>query len=319
MFYTHSVLDRADHLRADAAAIARLRDTASSRFVPVWRGTALVASPATDPDNRGLPTRLASLDGARDTPDAIFLGLVGETAWFAWSVSALDDEARAALAREATHPDGSSVAAEFADLRVCGPHLPADDGALLAYARGLTWWQEHTRFCSHCGKALSSNNAGHTRQCEEGHVHFPRTDPAVIMLVTRHPDDGGDEQVLLGHNAAWPDGTYSTLAGFVESGESLEQAVMREVLEEANIQTTDVRYIASQPWPFPRSIMLGFEARATTSDIKCQPTELADARWFTRSELKTFGVWGEPGPEFKLPRPDSIARFLIDEWIERGD
>lgn len=319
MYYTHGALDRADHLRSDAGAIQRLRTADRTRLVPVWRGTLLVRSPATDKDGRGVSTGIASLGGQKETPDAVFLGLIDDVAWFAWSVSELDDDARSALAGEATDSSGQSVTAEFADLRVTGPNLPANEGALLAYARGLIWWQEQTRFCSQCGSPLTSSNAGHVRHCVNSHTHFPRTDPAVIMLVTRTPEEGGDDQVLLGRNASWPEGVYSTLAGFVEPGESLEQAVMREVLEEASIHTEDVRYVASQPWPFPRSIMLGFEARATTSDIRCEPTELADARWFTRRDLETFGVWGDTGSHFKLPRPDSIARFLVDRWIERGD
>ncbi len=319
MFYTHGALDRADHLRSDTDAISRLRKAGSTRLVPVWRGTLLVTSPATDSSGRGVPTGIASLDSSHETPDAIFLGLVNEVAWFAWSVSELDDAARSALAGTASDASGLPVAAEFADLRVSGPGLPANDAALLAFARGLVWWQEMTLFCSRCASPLTSRNAGHVRECENAHSHFPRTDPAVIMLVTRQAEKGGDEQVLLGRNANWPDGVYSTLAGFVEPGESLEQAVMREVYEEASILTTDVRYIASQPWPFPRSIMLGFEARATSRDIRCEPTELADAQWFTRTDLHNFGVWGDSGDGFKLPRPDSIARFLIDRWIRRGD
>jgi NAD+ diphosphatase len=319
MFYTHGALDRADHLRTDADAIKRLRNADSTRLVPVWRGTLLVTSPATDHSGKGVPTSLASLESSHSAPDAIFLGLIEDVAWFAWSVSELDDEARRALANKASDDTGKPVSAEFADLRVSGPNLHANEGALLAFARALIWWQEKTNFCSQCAGPLRSTNAGHVRQCENEHTHFPRTDPAVIMLVTRQPEDGSDEQILLGRNANWPDGVYSTLAGFVEPGESLEQAVMREVHEEAGIFTEDVRYVASQPWPFPRSIMLGFEARAINSDIRCEPTELADARWFTREDLKHFGVWGDQDDGFKLPRPDSIARFLVDRWIERSD
>lgn len=113
----------------------------------------------------------------------------------------------------------------------------------------------------------------------------------------------------------WPEGVYSTLAGFVEPGESLEMAVQREVMEEASIVTTDVRYVASQPWPFPRSIMLGFEAIATSTDITCDQDELEDAQWFTRDEIQTFGNWGDDSTGKKLPRPDSIARHLIDRWL----
>ena len=135
------------------------------------------------------------------------------------------------------------------------------------------------------------------------------------MLVTRDATDTSPALCLLGRNAAWPPGVFSTLAGFVETGESLEQAVQREVYEEANIKTEDVRYIASQPWPFPRSIMLGYEARAVSTEITIDTNELDDARWFSASDLQSFGTWGDSQYEFQLPRTDSIARYLIDRWI----
>ena len=322
MFYTHTTLDRADHLRANAARIAELRAAPTTRLIPVWRGTALVSSPATG----GAAPSLASLAGTAALPeragDEVFLGLTGERAWFAVPVSRLDDAAREALAGLAVDGAGEPIGAEFADVRVVGPALPADEGALLAFARGLCWWQERIRFCSECGRPLRTVNAGHVRACDDpdgAHTHFPRTDPAVIMLVIHDAGDGSPERCLLGRNAGWPEGVFSTLAGFVEAGESLEQAVSREVAEESSVLTTDVRYVASQPWPFPRSIMLGFEARAISTAIRCEPTELADARWFTREQIVTFGNWGDGGDELKLPRPDSIARFLIDRWLARGD
>lgn len=146
---------------------------------------------------------------------------------------------------------------------------------------------------------------------------FPRTDPAVIMLVERHTESG-ERVCLLGRSAAWPKEVYSTLAGFVETGESLEEAVAREVLEEASITVTDVRYMASQPWPFPQSIMLGFIATATSDVIDIDPAELAEAHWFSDKQIADFGNWGDESTGPKLPRPDSIARYLIDSWIKSG-
>ena len=312
MFYTHGALDRADRLRKDEVALAELRHAPETRLLPVWRGTVLVA--------RDGGPRLASLahDVALPDGDPVFLGLVDDVAHFAVPVGGLDDDARAALAARATTPAGDSLAASFEDLRVVGPALPANEGALLAYARGLIWWQENTPFCERCGRPLASLSGGHARRCDNAdgaHTTFPRTDPAVIMLVTHDAGDGTPPRCLLGRSPAWPEGVFSTLAGFVEPGESLEQAVAREVFEESAVETTDVRYVASQPWPFPRSIMLGFEARATTTAIDIDPAELADARWFTRGELATFGNWGDEAYALQLPRPDSIARFLIDRWI----
>jgi NAD+ diphosphatase len=249
---------------------------------------------------------------------SVFLGLQNDKPQFAVDVSSLDDTAADLLAQQARTRSGLRLAGEFAELRVAGPMLSAEDGSLLAYARALIYWNGNTRHCLRCGHLLASRNAGHARQCTNepcGYLVFPRTDPAVIMLVSHTPADGSEPLCLLGRNPAWPAGVFSTLAGFVEPGESLESAVRREVLEEAAIHTSEVRYIASQPWPFPRSIMLGFEATATSTDITCDPTELADARWFTRDQLARFGNWGDESDNFKLPRKDSIARFLIDRWM----
>jgi len=318
MFYTHGTLDRADRLRKDKAALDTLREATTTRLIPVWRGTVLVtrANGKAQPQIASLP-----FDATVPEGDPIFLGLVDETGYFAINCTALDEAERAALAKQATTDNGTAVAAEFSDLRIVGPHVPANDGALLAFARGMVYWQENSQYCSLCGSVLISTNGGHVRHCSNeacGHDAFPRTDPAVIMLVPHTPTDGSPARCLLGRSPAWPTGVYSTLAGFVEPGESLEQAVMREVLEESQVQTNNVRYVASQPWPFPRSIMLGFQANALTTEIVCDPNELADAQWFTRDELQSFGNWGDDQFAQQLPRPDSIARFLINGWMDEG-
>ena len=314
MFYTHGTLDRADRLRRDERALAELRGTPGTRLLPVWRGTVLVA--------RG-GSRLASLAHDAELPAAeeIFLGLIDGAAHFAVPLPDLDERARGGLAARATASDGTPLEAEFVDLRLAGPMLPADEGALLAYARGLAWWQGNARFCERCGHPLRSVAGGHVRRCAnpgKPHDSFPRIDPAVIMLVVHEARDDLPERCLLGRSPAWPEGVFSTLAGFVEPGESLEQAVAREVFEESAIEVRDVRYVASQPWPFPRSIMLGFTARARGTALVVDESELADARWFTREEIATFGNWGDGGDGPKLPRADSIARFLIDRWATRA-
>ncbi len=340
MFYTHAALDRADALRKDPDAIAALRARSDARLLPVWQGAVLVSrwsrdapDPAATAPGRPMPRPpsgivAATLPGEaeygrlNESVGEIFLGLVGETPLFAVSVSHLGDAPPDDIAALATGPDGARMEAEFSDLRVVGPVLSADDGALLAYARGLTWWAETVRHCSRCGRELVPTNAGHVRACtreERPHTHFPRTDPAVIMLVTHDAGDGSPERCLLGRAPAWPSGVFSTLAGFVEPGESLEQAVSREVHEEAGVLTTDVTYVASQPWPFPRSIMLGFTARATSTELVVDERELGDARWFTREQIRTFGDWGDGGEHLKLPRTDSIARFLINRWLSASD
>lgn len=317
MFYAHSTLDRADHLRKDEQTLATLRNGDTARLVPVWNGKSLVSDRRVNTPSQAM---LLASDCEVPSEQSVFLGQELGLSYFAVDVSELDEAALAGLSTLSKSRDGQSLPARFADLRNVGPILPDQDGALLAYARGLIYWNNNTRFCTRCGQTLIPAASGHVRQCSREsctHMVFPRTDPAVIMLVSHTPDGGGEPVCLLGRSHAWPEGVYSTLAGFVEPGESLEQAVQREVREEASIDTRDVLYVASQPWPFPRSIMLGFEATAINTDIICDPEEIEDARWFTKDQIKTFGDWGEDGPGFKLPRTDSISRFLIDRWMAR--
>lgn len=209
-------------------------------------------------------------------------------------------------------------AGEFVDLRRVGALVPADEAALLAYARALLSWHRRHRYCSVCGSPAESVRAGHVRRCTNPACQtesFPRTDPVVIMLVTRPPLEGGASRVLLGRHARLPRGAYSLLAGFVEPGESLEDAVSREVWEETGVRVRDVRYEASQPWPFPYSMMMGFRAVAETEEIAIDGDELEDARWFTAAQVAEFGEWDDDSAQFRRPRKDSIARALIDQWV----
>jgi len=312
MFYASGAIDRADHLRKDAAAILTLRASSQTRLVPVSDSRSLIAL---EPDSAAalfLPADAITTD----THPEVFLGMSGDIQYFAVDISALSETEQNAILKLASDRHGKICGGEFHDLRRVGPLLPHDEGSLLAYARGLTFWNSHTLHCIRCGQKLTSSNAGHVRVCPAcEHSAFPRTDPAVIMLVCDKSSAHG-ERCLLGRSPHFPAGVYSTLAGFVEPGESLEDAVQREVLEEASIHTTHVRYVASQPWPFPRSIMLGFQADATTTDIQCDPHELEDAKWFTREQIRSFGIWGDGGEGFKLPRTDSIAGLLIQRWLE---
>lgn len=237
---------------------------------------------------------------------AIFLGLDGEQGYFTLDITEAHNKAELLLPEEA----------EFVDMRQIGPKLSAEMGSIGVLAKGLCYWHKTHRFCGRCGAENRSIEAGHARKCKNAeckHMTFPRTDPAVIMLVT-HVFSDGIERCLLGRQAQWPDGVYSTLAGFVDPGETLEQAVIREVKEEANIDVDHVEYLVSQPWPFPSSLMLGFIGRATTTDIAVEQDELDHAQWFSRSELDTFSEWGEDTPGFKLTRKDSISRYLIEHW-----
>jgi NAD+ diphosphatase len=244
--------------------------------------------------------------------EAIFLGLdEQQTSHFALDVSKLDEAVLSQLIGDA----------EFVDIRRFGVQVEIAQGSMAALARGLCYWHATHRFCGRCGSENELVEAGHSRLCSNDgckHQTFPRTDPAVIMVVTRTFADGV-ERCLLGRQAIWAPGMYSSLAGFVDPGESLEQAVAREVMEEAGIVVENVKYIASQPWPFPSSIMLGFTAEAVTENIQVDKDELDDAQWFSREELAQFGNWHEKGEHLKLPRADSISRYLIDYWCNLQD
>jgi NAD+ diphosphatase len=294
--YTGSPLDRASEKREDADWIASHLADPASLFVPVWRAKTLVAGDD-EPNAVFLSGAMAESVRMVDGPWA-FLGLKGEHAVFAVDVSAVEDPL----------PLLPESLGRFEDLRTLAGRLPADDAAVLAHARGLMHWRLRHRFCGVCGAACEPRSAGYSQVCTQcGTHHFPRTDPAVIMLVHR----GG--RALLGHSQRFPSTTmYSTLAGFVEPGESLEEAVAREVMEEVGVPVGPVRYHSSQPWPFPASIMLGFYAEALGEAITLQQSELRDARWFSRAELREPAVHG-----FHLPRRDSIARRLIEDWMDQ--
>ena len=243
-----------------------------------------------------------------ESATAFFLGLDDGEPVFALDTSELHDDEVA----------GFLGIGEFIDLREVGWLLDAQQAALLAYARGLAFWNRHHRFCGKCGHPTHMENGGHMRRCSHsacGKLHFPRTDPAVIMLIEDRSDPKRP-RCLLGRNARFPGRMMSTLAGFVDPLESLEETVAREVYEECGIEVTDVEYQASQPWPFPSSIMLGFRARALNREISIDEREIEEAYWFDVEQLRTFGEWGDAGDNFCLPRRDSIARWLIQEWID---
>jgi NAD+ diphosphatase len=232
---------------------------------------------------------LAPHDGSE-----VFLGLADETPLFATDVSAAEPAAG--------HPTG---------LREAATELPAHEAALAAYAASLLSWHRRHGFCANCGAPTEVVDAGHERRCPscEAH-HFPRSDPVVIVRVT-----GRLDRILLGRSPRWPAGRYSLLAGFVEPGETLEAAVRREIREESGIEVSEVGYVASQPWPFPSSLMLGFQALAAGGEPRPDGRELEDVRWFERSEVEDAAA-GRGG--ILLSPPYSIARRLIDGWLAAG-
>ena len=289
--YTGSPLDRVGYYRNDEAWVAAALANPATRYVPLWRSQSFLSEAEDGTPRAAFPTGLP-VDGH----SWALLGLAADgAAVFALDVSAAEDPA------SLMPPLG-----RFAELRSVGAGLPPDEMAILAHARSLMHWRNRHRFCGVCGTACEPISAGNTMACPNCKTHhFPRTDPAVIMLVTR-----GD-QALLGHSQRFPNSTmYSTLAGFVEPGESLEEAVAREVLEESGIRVGRVSYHSSQPWPFPGSIMLGFYAEGLTEAITIDTQELTDVRWFSRAMLREHKDHG-----FSLPRQDSIARRLIEDWI----
>jgi NAD+ diphosphatase len=293
-FYAGVTLDRQSERRGDAAWIEELFRASESRVIPVWRSRNLIR------ENAPEAVFLSTGELEAGPASVLFLGLHEDRPYFAVDLSHLEEPAAIQFAGDR---------GKFIDLRAVGAMMDRQHGGLLAYARGLVHWHSRHLFCGVCGARTEVAEAGHTRRCTNPACatdHFPRTDPAVIMLVTH-----GDK-CLLARNRRFPLPMYSTLAGFVEPGESLEEAVAREVFEESRIRVTDVQYQSSQPWPFPSSIMLGFRAKALNTDIQIDGTELMDAGWFTRADLRA----SHDPEKFRVPRGDSIARRLIDEWLD---
>lgn len=283
-------LDRAAHLRKDPAWFANALANQRSRFVPVWNSRSLITE-STVP--RAALLELAAIPtGRRNDNDLILLGRFADVDVFAYEIESLEA------------PQQLMAGTRFEDLRMVASALPAEDAGLLGYARGMVSWRAHHRFCGTCGAPTISSKGGHVLICTHPscrHEQFPRIDPAIIVLVS----DG--ERALLGRQASWPVGRYSTIAGFVEPGESLEDAVAREVLEETGIVVDRIEYHSSQPWPFPSSLMLGFTARALSTDIKRRDDELEDAQWFTREDVAS----GRP----LVPPAVSISYRLIEHWF----
>jgi NAD+ diphosphatase len=210
--------------------------------------------------------------------------------------------------------EASGSREEWVSLRGALPALAADglaEGPLVLHAIGLAEWLHATRHCPRCGGVLEARQAGHVLHCPDcGRDQFPRSDPAVIMLVTDGEPGSAKERALVGRNSAWPEGRYSTLAGFVEPGETMEDAVRREVEEETGVRVGEVAYFGSQPWPLPASLMIGFTGVALDTEIDVDGSEIEDARWFTRAEMRAEAEAGT----LVLPGGVSISRSLIESW-----
>jgi NAD+ diphosphatase len=283
-------VQRLAQLRKDEARLRAALNDPQTLFVPMWRTQSLI-------------TRGASKLAAEFVRGLHQFGAVSSH-----PILLGEFHGQLCFAIELPQDDQPSFeSAEFVDLRAVAGDLEREQGGLLAYARAMVLWRDRHRFCGRCGTPTTPVQAGHVMLCTNptcAHQQFPRTDPAIIVLVT----DG--ERALLGRQAAWAAGRYSTIAGFVEPGESLEDAVRREVREETGVPVGDVEYHSSQPWPFPSSLMLGFIAHATDTLIQQDDDELEDVRWFTRGQLATG--------EVALPNPVSISFRLIEDWYDSG-
>ncbi len=296
LWYTGAPLDRVSNRREDRDWLAEVLRARETRIVPVWRSQNLVHN---EEDRALLPTVEEAGDLLELGRHISVLGVRDGVAYVGVDLSHLEDPYQ--------HPLIDAQGA-FEDLRKVGPVIAREEGAILAHARGLMHWHSRHGFCGACGSPTEITHAGHQRNCTNPDCrtsHFPRTDPAVIMLVTR------GEMCLLGRTHNFRPNMYSTLAGFVEPGESLEEAVEREVYEEVGIPVEDVRYMGSQPWPFPCSLMLGFHAEARSTELRIDPVELEDARWLTREQVENPRELG-----ISMPRGDSIAFRLIRAWLE---
>jgi len=298
--YSGSVIDRAGNQRNDPGWVdATMADGA--RLIPMWRDQCIVSGEPPVPVILPVAEAAAVLAAAAET---VFLGLDDNGGIFAADLS----PSRQSQAVEAA--GGERVL----DVRSLAGALRPADAALLGYARGILHWNRHQQYCGRCGSPTCSGHAGHLRTCQNAacaRLHFPRVEPAVIMLVE---DRRTPRRCLLARHKGSAAGSYSTLAGFVDVSESLEDAVRREVAEETGVLVGTVTYLASQGWPFPSGLMVGFRATAASETVSVDGEEVLEARWFTRAELAQHAAAGG-----RLGREDSIDRYLLRSWLEEGD
>jgi NAD+ diphosphatase len=295
--FTGMSLDRAMTEREDPAVVALLLDDPEARVVAACRGGVLITE-GDEPSLLRAPLSEGAPVAAQALQEPILLGLEDGAAVFAVELDAV-----APAAREELTGRGRIVS-----VREAGAVLAQPEAGLAAYLTALLNWHRGHRRCANCGAATAVKEAGYSRRCPRCRTsHFPRTDPVVIMTVE------SQGRLLLGHRAGWPDARYSVLAGFVAPGESAEEAVIREVREESGIVARDPKFVSSQPWPFPSSLMLGFQARSDGGEPRASDDELDAVEWFTRDEV--VDALNGRNPALLLPPSVSIARFLIDRWL----
>ncbi|MEM6635939.1 MAG: NAD(+) diphosphatase [Pseudomonadota bacterium] len=306
-----SGLDRRDGLRGDNARLAELLSDPSTLHMPVWRGKPLVQGELRD--------QLCMVPGSADVlahsaEQPVFIGFDCAKAVFAHDVSTWEPVGQdtgslgAFLDPSEQSFPGMEEDQRFSELRAVMTRLTPRDAELAATAKAILGWHRTHQFCARCGARSEIAKAGWQRTCATcASHHFPRTDPVVIMLVTH------GNSVLVGRSPGWPDGMYSLLAGFVEPGETIEAAVRREVLEESGVRIGEVRYLSSQPWPFPASLMLGCHGFAESQEITVDPEEIEDALWVSRERM--LAILAGEDTMIKAARKGAIARFLIERWL----
>lgn len=297
-FFTSSSLDRMAGVRYKKRDFSELADSSQTRYILVKEGGNLLKNgDATKP----VFLRKDELQGIIPHKNNCFLlGIKDEYTYFVLDMDLCDQIFT--LKEEF----------EFTALRNSRLDVKIWTGSLLAYTNALVLWHKKHRFCGNCGSETLSEELGQARYCQNKDCaipHYPRTDPAIIVVVT------SGEKCLMARKSEWPESMYSVVAGYVDHGESLEDTVVREVMEETAIKVKSVHYHSSQPWPFPYTLMVGFFAEAENENITVDPHELEDARWFSREDI----IRGLKEGSHKLPSPFSIARNLITDWFNLGD
>ncbi len=301
--FANNPLDRASDKRLDDGWLAARMQDADSMIVPLWQLKPLVLPPEREGGLCDIGWLRSGMMAALVSPNTVIV-LLG-----------IDSKDRARFALDISHfadpaNDGPLAGfGDFAEIREIAGSLHEEDAAILAQAKSMIDWHRRHTFCANCGARTELAEAGYKRQCPEcGAEHFPRTDPVVISLVVK------DDRCLLGRGPHFPEKMFSALAGFVEPGESIEEAVAREVKEEVGIDVGDVEYHSTQPWPYPSSLMIGCIAEAETEEITIDETEIADAQWFTRDELKA--ALNGNAERLWVPPPFAIAHQLVKAWAE---
>jgi NAD+ diphosphatase len=303
--FSGNPLNRASEKRTDANWIESRRHDAASLIFPMWRLQPFIlgSEKAAPPLELGLVRPEVADELGLDDAISIFLGLDADRALFALDIS------------ETSNPTKTGPLAglgHFRDARMAGSMVSMRDAALIAQAKALIDWHQRHGFCPKCGTPTKLMDAGYRRLCDAcKSEHFPRVDPVVIMLATH------GEACLVGRGKIFPPGMFSALAGFIEPGETIEEAVRRELMEEASVRVDEVTYYATQPWPFPSSLMIGCFARAISRDVKADETELAEVKWVERATAREL-VAGKSVDGMMVPPPIAIAHHLIKTWAMGG-